>query len=80
MDRDQTRQVPLSIQNAKDRLLDGAPSFVEAFVKDPTELIRRNPREAIGIALAAGIILGIAPKLRQNLLTTAVEAARVFLT
>lgn len=80
MDSDQTREIPLSTENAKARLIDSAPSYSEAFIRDPVELIRRNPREAIGVALATGIVLGIAPKLRQSLLTAAVEVAKIVVT
>ena len=75
-----TRKVSLSTDEAKQRLIDEAPRPLQAFVHDPAALVRRYPREAAGIVVAAGILLVAMPRVRRRLFAASVEAARLFLT
>lgn len=59
MDRDPSQ--PVTVPEAKARLRDAAEAV------DPAVWIRLKPREAVGLALLSGVLIGSAPDTRATL-------------
>jgi len=79
MDSDQAQQGAVSREEAKRRLIEEAPAPLEVLMRDPADLIRKHPREAMAIAAAAGIILAASPKIRRAAIDATMNLASVFL-
>lgn len=77
---DSARKTPLTADEAKRLLVDEAPAPLDAFFRDPADLIRRYPKEALGIAIAAGVLLTAVPGLRKRALAVAADVAKILLT
>ncbi len=79
MDGDPAGQAgPLSIAEAKRRLLEPSDSTFGS-LPDPLEWVRKHPKEAVAIAAAFGIVMGTMPRLRRNMFSLAIDAARAMI-
>jgi hypothetical protein len=75
VDRDATRQRPLTVEEAKTRLLEDVNPL--GSLPDPLNWLREHPKEAMVAAAVTGIVLGTMPRLRRQLFSLAVDVARV---
>lgn len=80
MDSAQNRPRPMSVEEAKQQLLEettaGSPM---GLIGEPMDWIRRHPKEAMLFAAGAGLLLGAMPKIRKTLLTTGIDVARMLM-
>lgn len=76
MDRDPPGQAPLTVAQAKQRLLEASPTLLPA---DPGDWIRKHPREAVAVGIALGVLIGASGKLRRGLLSAALDVGRVLI-
>ncbi|RMD79416.1 MAG: hypothetical protein D6809_03665 [Gammaproteobacteria bacterium] len=66
MPRETAREAPeAEVEAAKRRVREAAEALAEAM--GPAAWVRRHPWEAVGLALAAGFLLGQDPALRRRL-------------
>ncbi len=77
---DPARKTPLSAEDAKRLLVDEAPAPLEVLLRDPADLVRRYPKEVLGAAVAAGVLIMAMPGLRRRLFSVAGDVAKIFLT
>ena len=76
---DEAGKVKISCDDAKRLLVDEAPAPMDVLMRDPAELIRRYPREAVALAAGLGIVLAASPRIRKGVIEAAVSVASVFL-
>ena len=78
MDRVPTGQRPLTVAEAKAKLLEDVHPLAGTLA-DPLDWVRKHPKEAVIIAAVTGIVMGTMPRLRRNVFSLAVDVARVLI-